>query len=76
MNGTFYHVRVGDTVTQAFGGTEIRLKLVVTAVNDDLIQCGGPDGWHFDRETGLEVDEELKWGPKYGITGTFLVEDK
>jgi hypothetical protein len=29
--------------------------------------------WTFDRETGAEVDDGLRWGPAYGISGSFLI---
>lgn len=72
----FTHVKVGDTVTRMLSGT-IPMQLRVTKVDDDLIHCGSEDfavqGWTFDRQTGAEVDEDLKWGPKYGYTGSYLV---
>lgn len=32
-----------------------------------------PDLWTFDKATGMEVDEGLRWGPQYGVTGTYIV---
>ena len=29
-------------------------------------------GWTFCRKTGAEIDEELGWGPEFGVTGSFL----
>jgi hypothetical protein len=50
------------------------MELIVTEVDDQLIYCGPKGtGWTFDRLTGAEVDHDLRWGPMYGITGTFLV---
>jgi hypothetical protein len=48
------------------------MELPVTEVTDDLIVCGGPNGWRFDRLTGIEVDEDLGWGPQFGVSGSFL----
>jgi hypothetical protein len=52
---------------------EIPMSLLVTDVDELLIHCGGPQGWKFDRETGMEVDEDIGWGPHFGITGSYLV---
>jgi hypothetical protein len=56
---------------------QVPLLLRVSSVDDELIHCGGEPGvgWSFDRVTGAEVDEELGWGPRYGITGSYLVHD-
>ena len=67
-------VRVGDTVTRLLAGS-IPMKLVVSDVDEHLIYCGGPGGWKFDRDSGVEVDEELGWGPQFGITGSYLIPD-
>ena len=66
----FEHVEVGDTVTRMFGFHPMELK--VTAVTADLIVCGD-HGWTFDRKTGAEVDDEIGWGPKHGVTGSHLI---
>lgn len=75
----FGHVKAGDTVLRMIGG-RIPMELLVTDVTDDLILCSTPSGsvggWTFDRATGVEVDELLKWGPKYGVTGSTLVEKR
>lgn len=71
----FRMVAVGDKVTRMLAGT-VPMELTVTAVDDELIHCGvpgGPDGWTFDRATGVEVDDDLGWGPTHGYTGSFLV---
>lgn len=69
----FTHVKAGDTVTRMLAG-KIPMKLKVTEVTDDLIKTAG--GWDFDRKTGAEEDPALGWGVKFGVTGSFLVEDK
>jgi hypothetical protein len=66
----FFHVKAGDRVTRVMGGSII-MELLVTRVDDHLIHCGG--GWTFDRETGIEEDEELGWGVRFGLTGSRLV---
>lgn len=66
---SFRNVQVGDVVTRLLGGS-IPMRLQVTDLDDELIHCGG---WTFDRDSGFEVDEDLGWGPRYGITGSFLV---
>ena len=73
------HVKVGDRVLRKFPGQHdfesgFTVELVVTEVDDELIYCGPKGvGWSFDRLSGAEVDHDLRWGPMYGITGTFLV---
>jgi hypothetical protein len=73
------HVKVGDHVLRKFSGSRdfesgATMELIVTEVDDELIYCGPKGiGWSFDRATGAEVDHDLRWGPIYGMTGTFLV---
>lgn len=56
-------IRVGSIVTRNMHG--IINKLKVTEITDDLIICGGPGGWSFDKKTGWEVDEEMSQPPSY-----------
>lgn len=65
----FMHVKVGDTVTRVLFGI-VKREWKVTSVTDKLIVIGM--GWSFDRETGWEEDEELHWGVKYGVSGSYL----
>lgn len=72
----FTHVKVGDIVTRMLGG-KVPSKLTVTHVSHKLIHCATPDGtdeWTFDRATGVEEDTELRWGVKFGFSGSYLVE--
>jgi len=62
------NIKVGDTVTRLLAGT-IPMELKVTEVTDDRIVCGG---WEFDKATGVEIDEELGWGPPPKMTGSFI----
>lgn len=62
-------MKIGDKITRMLAG-EIPHELTITDIKDGLIHTGG--GWTFDLETGIEVDEELGWGPKYGKSGSFL----
>lgn len=75
----FRHVKVGDRVTRMLAGA-VPMELDVVAVDETLIHCGwsggGIDGWTFDRLSGIEVDDELGWGPRYGRTGSYLVEEQ
>ena len=65
-------IRAGDVVTRLLGGSPMDLK--VTSVDEKLIYCGKPGvGWSFDRATGAEVDEEIGWGPQFGVIGSYLV---
>jgi hypothetical protein len=66
---SFRQLQVGDAVTRMLAGS-IPMRLVVTAIEGEIIRCGA---WTFDGEGGFEVDEDLGWGPKTGITGSFIV---
>jgi hypothetical protein len=72
--GPYRAVKVGDRVTRLLAGS-IPMRLVVTHVDDRFIYCGGPGGWKFDLDTGDEVDEEIGWGPQFGLTGSFLLPE-
>jgi len=61
-------IKQGDTVTRVLGGLHVRLT--VTRVDESLIHCGD---WTFDRVTGVEVDDDLEWGPAYGKSGSYLL---
>lgn len=65
---TFTGVKVGDVVVRNLAG--VIMKLLVTAVDDDRIWCRD---WSFDRVTGIEIDDDLHWGPSWGITGSYLI---
>jgi hypothetical protein len=67
--GNFRDVKVGDTVTRIISET-IPMEMKVTYADDNEIRCGD---WVFDRDTGMEIDDDLFWGPKYDTTGSRLV---
>jgi hypothetical protein len=62
-------VAVGDTVVRLLGGAPMRLR--VSEIDERFIHCGP---WKFDRDNGIEVDEDLGWGLEFGAAGTYLVE--
>jgi uncharacterized membrane protein YgcG len=78
----FANLKVGDTVTRMLAGT-VAMEMKVIKLDEKLIYCGATrpgappvtadDCWTFDRETGVEEDDLLKWGVKYGATGSYLV---
>jgi hypothetical protein len=67
----FGRLQVGDRVERRIAGVPA-MTLEVTEVTEDRIVCGA---WVFDRATGAEIDDELGWGPDYGVTGSQLVLD-
>jgi len=67
---SFEHIKAGDVVTRMLAGA-IPMQLNVVAVKDGVIDCG----WTFDVKTGMEIDDDLGWGPKYGFTGSYLVDN-
>jgi len=68
----FLRIKAGDIVVRILGGAP--MELGVTDVDDKFIYCG-PNrvGWKFDRLTGIEVDEEIGWGPQFGVSGSYLL---
>lgn len=68
----FGHIKEGDKIVRLLSGL-VPMTMTVERVDDILIHCAG--GWTFDRETGVEVDDDLRWGPDYGQTGSFLTLD-
>ena len=56
----FKDIKKDDTVTRLLGGV-LPMELIVTSVDDDFIYCGEVGGWKFDRNTGMEIDEDLGW---------------
>ncbi len=66
-------LKVGDKVMRMLGGPKgVPHELWVTSITDTEIYCGA---WTFDRATGVEIDEDLGWGPKHGVTGSYLILD-
>ena len=45
------------------------MPMLVECITETRIICAG--GWEFDLATGMEVDEEIGWGPG-GISGSWL----
>lgn len=72
---SFRDIDVGDHMVRMLGGHEMPLR--ITGRDDDYLYVGDPgQGWKFDRDTGIEVDEEIGFGPQFGIIGTYLVHPK
>jgi hypothetical protein len=52
----------------------VAMKLRVTEVTEDRIYCGERGvGYAFDRETGIEIDEEIGFGPQ-GYIGSRIID--
>lgn len=65
-------LKVGHWVTRVMGRLPL-MRLRVTAVGGGVVVCSG---WTFDATTGAEIDEDLKWGPKYGVTGSHIIAER
>ena len=64
---------VGEFIVRDMAG--ICMTLRVTSITDDRIYCGEPGiGYCFDRATGAEIDEELGWGPYFGVSGSRIID--
>jgi hypothetical protein len=69
---SYVDVRPGDIIVRTLGGA-VEMRLRVTDADDNFVYVGPPGvGWKFDRVTGAEVDEELGWGPQFGVTGSYI----
>lgn len=75
----FSHLRPDDLVYRQMGANGPKMLMRVREISDTIITCdtaeGFRGGWTFDRKTGVEEDEDLGWGVKHGVTGTFLTHD-
>lgn len=80
----FCELKVGDEVPRQMGSDGPTMRMIVVAIDEEHIYCdavterpmeGLPldEHWKFDRVTGIEEDEELGWGKKFGVTGTRLL---
>lgn len=82
---TFRDLKIGDHVTRNIGShqeglPDVKIQMVVMDVTDKTLVCAAPgtedwpleELWTFDRDTGVEEDEELGWGVKFGVTGSYL----
>ena len=69
MSKRLSEIVAGDFVLRRFGGVPKPLRLKVTEVTADRVICAG--GWEFDRQSGVEIDEDLGWGPGT-VTGSFI----
>jgi len=77
---SFMDLKKGDTVIRRMGKDGPSMKMTVQDVGEERMICSAPgtedwplnEMWTFDRETGVEEDEELGWGRKFGVTGTYL----
>lgn len=71
-------VEIGQQFTRMLGG-KLPMTMKVKEIEGDVISCNALDAgedviWTFDRKTGMEIDEDLQWGPQFGVTGSFLKE--
>lgn len=73
MNRTdFKDLKIGDELIRSLGG--VMMVVVVGYIDDKVFKVGSKDGtiswdigWTFNKETGLEIDEDLGWD---GVTKT------
>lgn len=79
---SFDYLKVGDRVKR-YHGSGFFMDMEIVEIKDNLLVCAAVEkkggglfmgGWTFDIETGMEVDEDLEWGPKHGGSGTYLKE--
>jgi hypothetical protein len=79
---TFTHLNAEDITTRILGGMPMVMR--VLRVSADRIYCVPEEArvevavaqglvWEFDPITGGEIDDDLRWGHAYGITGSYLV---
>lgn len=81
----FEHLKAGDRVDRYLGGDKFFMEMEVVEIRGNLLVCAAVHrekdgtitglfrgGWTFDRKTGVEEDDDMEWGVKYGATGTYL----
>ena len=77
---SFEYLKVGDTVKRDLAGSI--MELIVGVVDDEYVWCGSLDsfvpatkeqGWQFDLKYGIETDDEMEWGVKYGLVLSWLL---
>jgi phage baseplate assembly protein gpV len=72
-------LKSGDRVLRIIGG-KIPMNMLVRKIENGLIYCEAVDSpgwkddelWTFEEGTWVEYDPDLKWGSKYGATGSYL----
>lgn len=64
-------LKVGDPVVRMLAGT-VPMELTVKEITDNKIICGM---WEFDKKTGVEIDEDMGWGPDTH-SGSYLQEKR
>jgi len=62
---------VGDVVVRNLCGAKHELK--ITKITEDVVHCGP---WRFCRTSGMEIDDDCRWGPEFGRTGSVLEQEK
>lgn len=66
----------GTKVTRMLG-RDLPMEMTIEKVDGGLYYCSVPqlegEHWTFDVHTGDEVDEEIGWGPKFGVTGSYII---
>lgn len=83
-------IKSGDIFTRTMGyPTGIPMFMMVVDVIEDIIYAvprdlkgspfenlfDDPKSWYkFDKKTGMEIDDDLAWGPSYGVTGTYITQ--
>lgn len=70
----FRHLKPGDRFQRMVGGFAY-MAMEVDRVDEQLIYAhavGGPGGYTFDRDTGVEEDADLRWGVRFGCTGSYI----
>lgn len=80
----FMNVKRGDRVVRLLAETspqqlyvvKVDERLIYAALSDSVDPDDGTGApvWTFDRATGVEEDDDLQWGMRYGITGSRLIE--
>jgi hypothetical protein len=77
-------MKPGERVTRYLSSARVPAEAVVVEVTDEVIKVTAP-GWYeegkvpeegmcwtYCAKSGAEIDEELGWGPKFGVTGSFI----
>ena len=68
---TLEELQIGDKVRRMLA-SHLYFDLKVSNITEDYIICGSKYTWKFCKKTGMEINEELQWGPQYNYSGSFI----
>ncbi len=83
---SFQDIKIGNILNRRIGHNGPSMRMIVVHIDELLLYCDAyperplhgldmSECWKFSRNTGCEEDEDLGWGDRFGITGSYLEHD-